>query len=43
MATRKRRTRRPVRSPYRQPTWLIAGAVIIAVGAAVLVFAALMK
>jgi hypothetical protein len=33
MATRKRSRRRTrIRSPHRQPGWLIAGAVIVGVG-----------
>lgn len=42
MATRKRRHRAPIRSPYRQPPWLIAGAIVAALVAIVLVAAALL-
>lgn len=42
MANRKGRSRAnaPIRSPYRQPTWLIIGVSIIALGTIVLVIAA---
>ncbi|MCK6068135.1 MULTISPECIES: hypothetical protein [Microbacterium] len=36
----KSRSRVPVRSPYRQPVWLIVGVSIIALGTIVLVIAA---
>jgi hypothetical protein len=36
----KRRSRAPIRSPYRQPIWLVVGVAIIAAGTLVLVVAA---
>lgn len=42
MASRKgkSRSRAPIRSPYRQPIWLVVGVSIIALGTIVLVVAA---
>jgi hypothetical protein len=39
MATRKRSRRTRIRSPYRQPVWLIAGAVIVGIGTVALLIA----
>jgi hypothetical protein len=43
MGIRKRTRRAQIRSPYRQSPWLIALAIVVAVGAAVLVAAALIS